>query len=327
MRIAVAGAGMVTRHHLIGWSKVPGVDVVAIANRTRSRAEDRAREFGIPAVYDDFETMLKAENPDAVDIASATGTHGPFCRTAAEHGAHIFCQKPLTETLAEAVALIADVGDRVRFMVHENWRFRPQYRLVRDWIAGGRVGTVHEFRLTTRSSGLVKRDRDGRPFALDRQPFFSDMPRFIILEVLIHHLDTIRALVGPVEVVAAQTGRISPDIVGEDVAQIVLKGSGTFGTVLGNFSAPGYPPLPTDRLELIGSRASVLFDGYSVTLSGAEEANVAIDLDAAYQASYDNAIAHFVDCLRQEEPFETDRLDNLETLKLVDAAYRLASAT
>jgi predicted dehydrogenase len=325
LRIAIAGAGMVTRHHLLGWRKQPGVEIVGISNRTRSRAEERAREFAIPRVFEDYETMLDELRPDAVDIASATETHGPYCSAAAARGIHLFCQKPLTGTLAEAEALIAGVGERVRFMVHENWRFRPQYRLIQQWVRDGRVGPVREFRFATRSSGFVTRGRGGRPFALERQPFFSDMPRFLILEVLIHHLDTLRSLIGPVEVVAAQTARVSPDLIGEDVAQIALKAaSGAFGTVVGNLSAAGEPPLPSDRLELAGEKASVLFEDNVVTLKGETEERVELDLAAAYQASYDNAIAHFAGCLRSDTPFETDRLDNLETLRLVDRAYALA---
>jgi predicted dehydrogenase len=98
------------------------------------------------------------------------------------------------------------------------------------------------------------------------------MPRLLILEVLIHHLDTLRYLVGPLRVTAARTARVSSDLVGEDVAQIVLESdNGAFGTVVGNLSAPGYPPLPSDRLELVETSASVLFEDNVVTLKGETE--------------------------------------------------------
>ena len=57
---------------------------------------------------------------------------------------------------------------------------------------------------------------------------------------------------------------------------------------------------------------------------GEREENIRIDLKEAYQKSYDNSIAHFVEALRSESPFETDCHDNLQTLKLVDEAYRKA---
>jgi predicted dehydrogenase len=151
------------------------------------------------------------------------------------------------------------------------------------------------------------------------------MPRFIILELLIHHLDTARFLVGEMDVISTQTLRVSPDVIGEDVAQIVLKAkNGAVGIVSGNLSAAGFPPLPRDRMELIGERSSILFDGDTLSLIGERNESIHFSFEEAYQTSYNNAIAHFVEALCTDKPFETDRLDNLKTLRLVDEAYRLA---
>jgi predicted dehydrogenase len=325
LRIAIAGAGMVTRHHLIAWSRTSKVEVVAIYNRTLDKANVRAREFGIPTVYSDIEKMLEQERLDALDIAVAVEAHAAFAKMAAERGIHILCQKPMTPTLKEAEALVGKIGDRVRFMVHENWRFRPHYRQAAKWIVEGKTGPIREFRLSTRSSGLVTKTETGIPVALERQPFLAHMPRFIIFELLIHHLDTSRFLVGEMSVVSSKKKHVSPEVVGEDVALIFLRSeNGAIGTISGNLSAPGAPPLPRDRLELIGERSSILFDNDTLTISGETNEAIRIDLEGAYQASYDHAIAHFVEALRGGQPFETDRLDNLKTLRLVDDAYRLA---
>lgn len=325
LRIAIAGAGMVTRHHLIAWSRLSEVEVVAICNRNLEKALGRAREFGIPKAYSNLAEMLEKERPDALDIAVATEAHREFAKAAAEHGVAILCQKPMAPALKEAEEMVAEIGEKVRFMIHENWRFRPQYRQAGKWISEGTTGPVKEFRLSTRSSGLVTRTEKGIPFALERQPFFAHMPRFIILELLIHHLDTVRFLVGEMDVISTQTLRVSPDVIGEDMAQIVLKAkNGAIGIVSGNLSAPGFPPLPQDRMELIGERSSILFDGETLSLIGEKNESVHFGFEDAYQASYDNAIAHFVEALRGGKPFETDRLDNLKTLRLVDESYRLA---
>ena len=77
--------------------------------------------------------------------------------------------------------------------------------------------------MTVRSSGLVARGPSGGPFAVERQPFFAGLERFLVMEVLIHHLDTVRYLAGPLRVTAAAVGRVSTEIPGEDVALISLK--------------------------------------------------------------------------------------------------------
>ena len=325
IRVAIAGAGMVTRHHLLAWRKISRVEIVAICARYHKNAAARASEFKIPGTYDDVAAMLEREKPDVIDIATPPDVHADQVRMAADKGIHILCQKPMTSDLTSAEQLVADVGDRVRFMVHENWRFRPPYRQAARWLTEGKAGRVREFQLTARSSGLVTRSESGRPFALERQPFLARLNRFIIMELLIHHLDTIRYMVGPLEVVAASAARISLDVMGEDVALISLKAaSGAFGTVAGNFSAAGFPRLPQDRLELIGEKASILFEGDVLRIIGESEKTIRFDRQESYQQSYDNAIAHFVKALDSGDPFETDRLDNLKTLQLAADAYRLA---
>jgi predicted dehydrogenase len=322
-RVAIAGAGMVTRHHLQAWRKLPQVEVVALCARHIENARARAAEFGVPSAYGDVAEMLDRERPDVLDIATPPEAHAGQTRMAADRGIHILCQKPMTGELAASERLVADVGDRVRFMVHENWRFRPQYRQAAAWLAEGRAGPVREFQMTVRSSGLVTRTPSGRPFAIERQPFFTTLQRFLIMEVLIHHLDTVRYLVGPMSVTAAATGRVSRDIRGEDVALISLRAaSGAVGTVAGNFSAAGFPPLPSDRLELVGENGTIVFESGALRLLGPNPQILHFEFDRMYQQSYDNAIAHFVACLETGAPFETDRLDNLNTLRLVADAYR-----
>jgi len=154
----------------------------------------RAAEFEIPAAYDNVADMLDHEKPAALDIATPPQIHREQANMAADRGVHILCQKPMTPDLAESEQMVDEVGDRVRFMIHENWRFRPQYRQAASWLQDGRVGTINEFQLATRSSGLVMRTDNGTPFAMERQPFMAGLKHFIIMELLVHHLDNLKTL-------------------------------------------------------------------------------------------------------------------------------------
>jgi len=214
---------MVSAHHLESWTQTPDAVVIAVCDPDRSRAEDRARTFGISAVYGNVGQMLSEQRPDALDIATPPDTHAEIVRLAADAGVHILCQKPLCPTLSEAETLVAEVGARVSLMVHENWRFRPYYRQVLSWMQQRLLGDVVQCRLVSRSSGLLPVDGAKGP-GLVRQPFLGTLPRLIIAELLIHHLDVVRLLVGPLRVLACRTRRLSPDVVGEDAATIQLEG-------------------------------------------------------------------------------------------------------
>jgi predicted dehydrogenase len=86
-------------------------------------------------------------------------------------------------------------------------------------------------------------------------------------------------------------------------------------------AAPGYPPRPPDRLEIVGTRASAVLEDSGLSLLGPRPRGQRYDPDQGYQASFDGVIAHFVDCLETGAPFETGPDDNLETLRLVEHAY------
>ena len=320
--VALAGAGMISRYHLNAWRKLGNrVRVVAIADPDRPRAEQRAAEFGIETIHDGAEALFAAEPIDVLDVLSPRETHAAWVEAAAARGIAVLCQKPMTPTLAQSQALVRAVDGKTRLMIHENWRFRPWYRELKDWIDAGSLGEIAMARLSMINSGLLP-DENGRRFALERQPFFKDEPRLLIAEGLIHQIDTVRYLCGPLRVVAARAARTVPDVVGETYADIFMEtASGAPVTVTGNLAAPGYPPRTPDRLEIVGSRASAVFDDDELALLGPVPRRQRYDRDNGYQASFDAVIAHFIDCLESGERFETDPADNLETLTLVEHAY------
>ncbi len=199
LKVAVAGAGYISQFHLAGWKDLPQVEVVAVCDPVVEKARGRAEQFGVPRVYADFSEMLERERPDAVDIATSVGTHAPLTRIAADRGVHVMVQKPMTPTVGEGEALVRDVDGRIRVMVHENFRFRPHYVAVRDWLAAGRIGEIRHARLTVRSSGFAP-VAGGTPPILVRQPYLQAFPRLLIFEALIHHLDVLRSLLGPLTV-------------------------------------------------------------------------------------------------------------------------------
>lgn len=324
LRVGLAGAGWVSEHHLDAWSRLSDrARVVAVADPDRAAAEARAAAYGIPAVFASVDEMLASTELDAIDVATPRETHRPVCRLAAQDGVDILCQKPLAPTLGEAEALVAEVGDRVRLMVHENWRFRPHYRQAGAWVRDGRIGRVRSAVMRVLTSGLVP-DESGELPALVRQPMMAGLDRMLLMEVLIHHVDTLRFLVGPLTLQAARLGRSCPRIRGEDRASLFLVGDdGAAVSVVGDFMAHGYPPEQVDRLELFGSEGAITLDGNRLTLTGAVGESRMLDLAANYEASYLGAITHFVDRLEDGGPFETAPEDNLQTLAIVESAYRI----
>jgi len=300
LRIGLIGAGDISQYHL-------------------------AAAFSIPNVYTDAAVMMEREQLDAVDIATWRETHVELVRLAASHGVHVLCQKPLAPTFIEAESLATEVASRIQLMVHENRRFAPHFRAIRHWIDAGRVGPVRQCVLTMHRSGFLK-DVNGRRPAVERAPFMAREPRLMIAETLIHQLDVLRYLLGPMQMVAARTLKTEPDMPGETLATLMLETpAGAPVVIAGSFVAPGFGTAVGDRLEIIGTHASVILDETGLELRGTANERLAVDYKAAYQICFDAGIAHFVEKLSSGRPFETAPEDNLQTLRLVEDAYVLAA--
>ncbi len=328
LRVGLIGTGDIAGYHLKAWCATPDAEVVAVCDRVRTRAEARATAFGISQVFDDAATMLATTPLDAVDIATWRGEHAAMVRLAAAHGLACLCQKPLAASLAEAEALVAEVAGRIRLMVNENRRFAPHFRTMGGWVRGGRLGRIRQCHAIMNRSGFL-RDAAGTRPAVRRSPAMATEPRLLIAETFIHQLDVLRWLLGELEVLAARTLHTEPDMLGETLATIMLQTSDGVPVVLsGSFVAPGFGAAVSDRLELIGSRASAVLDGDTLRLlDGDRSETVHFESAAAYQACFDAAAAHFCARLRDGSPFESEAADNLATLRLVEAAYTAAAAS
>ncbi|MVS98936.1 Gfo/Idh/MocA family protein [Devosia marina] len=325
MRVGMVGAGWVTQYHLPAWKRVNGADVVAICDPDKRALHARADAFGIAGRYASLDDMLASETLDMLDIATPRQFHADNVRAGCAHGLPILCQKPLGVDLVEAESIVAEVDGAVPLMVHENWRFRPYYRTLRNWLDEGVLGDLVAARLDFHSSGMLA-GADGLRPALVRQPFFRREARLLVMEVLIHHLDSLRYLLGEFDLHLARLARSNDEIIGEDSATLSLtrRDDGLPLAVSGNLAVHGAPPAPSDQLWIWGARGTIHLDGTVLRLLGPEPREVRFDPEQSYQASYDGAIAHFAAGLGTGARFETAAADNLRTLALVEAAYRIS---
>jgi D-apiose dehydrogenase len=322
VKVGIIGAGWVTQYHLPAWSKLDGVAVAAICDPDPAARQARMDGFGIARGYADAEAMLAREDLDIVDIASPRRFHAEHVRLAARNGVATLCQKPLGVDLEQAETLVGEISDSVRLMVHENWRFRPYYRELKNWLDEGVTGDIVSARLDFFSSGMIP-DATGQRPALVRQPFFRSEQRLLVMEVLIHHLDSLRFLLGEFDLINARLRRSTTEIIGEDSAMLTLvrRADGMPLSVSGNLAVHGAPPAPRDQLWIHGKDGTIHLDGSRLQLLGPEPRDVTFEPQDSYQAAYDAAIAHFVTCLKTGQTFETAPADNLETLRLVERAY------
>ena len=102
IRVGFVGAGNNTRrHHIPKLRAQPGVELVAVANRSRESSERVAREFGIARAADTWRAVVEAPDIDAVCIGTWPNLHCEVTLAALEHGKHVLCEARMAMDAAQ----------------------------------------------------------------------------------------------------------------------------------------------------------------------------------------------------------------------------------
>jgi D-apiose dehydrogenase len=323
------GAGYFAQHQLDGWQRVAGGRIVALCDLDAARGRALAERFGIDQVHTSPQQMLKEADLDFVDIVTRPDTHLELATLAAERGKAVLCQKPIAPDMDEArriVAVCRDAG--VPLMINENWRWQPWHRALRRLLDQGAVGRPFHARMLCRSA-------DGwgdQPYT--NQPYFKDMPHFILYEFVSHYIDVARFLFGSAASIQCVLRRINPLITGEDYLLAVLEMDNDV-TVAIDANRLAEPPddEPRTRGEIViegdgGQLAMDLRGRVWLKPLGGTRRQVECDVPSVGYLgdSCRGAQQHFIDCMRGGERFETDGEDYLRTFAAVWAGYRSADA-
>ena len=325
LRAGLIGCGFFARNHLHAWKMIPEVELVAVCDIDRDKAEVARAEFGVAKAYNDAAAMLRGEKLDFVDIATTMGSHPAIGALAAKSGVHAIIQKPLAPSWKDCTA-IADAFHHAgrRLMVHENFRFQTPILAVRRALAEGKIGNPHFAQVSFRSRFDV----------YAAQPYLAEEDLFILLDLGIHLLDILRVLMGEVTSVQCQTQRINPKIKGEDVATALFRHeSGAVSIVDCSYASKVEPdPFPQTLLKVEGEKGSLeLHADYRLRIvSDGEVSESSVEPNLlpwaarpwhGLQESVLNAQRHWVESLQAGREAETSGADNLKTFALVMACY------
>lgn len=328
-RAGVIGCGFFAQNHLHAWRQIDDVDLVAVCDLDRAKAEATAGAHGVPSAYDDAEAMFKAEKLDFVDIVTTMPTHRPLAELAAAHGVPMIVQKPFAPTIEDCRAIVdAAAAAAVPLMVHENFRFQTPIRAVREVLDSGVIGKPFFGRIAWRTAFDVYAN----------QPYLAEEERFLLLDLVIHLFDVDRYLFGEVSELTCRTQSIKSGIKGEDAATALLgHENGVTSVVDATYSSRRDPdPFPETLIEVDGAEGSVRLD-YGCELTVVSPAGIErrtaepILLDWAekpwhgIQESVLRTQEHWVECLREGREPDTSGADNLKTYALSEASYASAA--
>jgi predicted dehydrogenase len=142
LRAAVIGAGFMGTRYAQLFAQHRGIELVAICDLDRGRAEEMAAATGAGA-YADLEAMLDGERLDFVYVATPDPTHREPVIAAARRGLHILVEKPLATTMEDARAMLEAVERAgVKAEVNFSNRWNPPFVAAKRVIDAGEIGEV-----------------------------------------------------------------------------------------------------------------------------------------------------------------------------------------
>jgi len=324
VRVCVVGIGRAGMVHATNFkNNVPGASLAAVVDADLELAEERAKDLGVDLFFSDIFQALDRAEIDAICITTPTFTHAEIAIAAAKAEVHIFCEKPMALTVKEAEEMIqaarkAGVILQMGFMR----RFDPAFRVARERIEGGEIGSPMLVRSLTRGPGLPPR------WACDLRTSNG-----MLAEVNSHDFDTIRWLVGSeFERIYAEANTLKcfdlkeefPDFYDNAIVSLRLK-NGTLGMIEGSCPVDyGYDA----RAEVLGSEGVILIGELqdtavvSCTKSTGLVASNFPGWRERFREAYIAEARHFVECIIEGKEPKVTGEDGKRALEGVLAANK-----
>jgi myo-inositol 2-dehydrogenase / D-chiro-inositol 1-dehydrogenase len=247
MRLGLIGLGRIGAFHADTLSHLDGVDSLVVTDAVPAVTASVAERFGAEAAKSP--AALISSGVDGIVIAAATDAHTPLIKAGVDAGIPVFCEKPLSGVVDEAIA-IADFVNTSGVPVQIGYprRFDPAYLAARNAVVSGELGWVHTVRSTTLDPAPAPRG-------------YIAVSGGIFRDCSVHDFDTVRWVTGREVVEVYATGSASGDDFFAELgdvatAQTLLTFDDGATAVVSNtrYNPRGYDV----RLELHGTADSVV---------------------------------------------------------------------
>ncbi|MFY9238098.1 MAG: Gfo/Idh/MocA family oxidoreductase [Roseovarius sp.] len=142
VRVGVAGLGEIGAVHLSALKQLDNCKVLGVCDPRQDVAQRVAAETGANA-YGDVTDLISKETLDLLLVLTPAGTHNEIAQMAAAAGVDVFCEKPMSITLADAQAMAeACKQEGVRLFYGSSYRYLPAIQAARDIVQAGTLGKI-----------------------------------------------------------------------------------------------------------------------------------------------------------------------------------------
>ncbi|MCG8448976.1 MAG: Gfo/Idh/MocA family oxidoreductase [Pirellulales bacterium] len=329
-----------------------------VCGRDSAAVAEFAQRWGWQQASTDWQQAVRSEDVDVVDISAPGNVHCDIAVAAAQAGKHVFCEKPLTFTVADSKKMLSAVREAgVKHMVNFNYRRCPAVSLARQMIDAGEIGEIRHVRCTYLQDWLIdpefpmnwrlRAETAGSGSHGDLGAHSIDLARFLAGEIsevvgTKKTFITERPAEGTSSGLTATAGEGTEQVTVDDASLFLAKfANGALGSFEATRLAPGRKNY--NRFEINGSRGSLVWcferlnelDFYSAADPGKAQGFrtiIATEGDHPYAGSwwppghmlgYDhgfvNAAYDLVQCIASDQPCVPDFQDGAQCVAVLEA--------
>ena len=335
LKVGIVGCGFISHAHMTGWSSIEGIEIVSVCDVNSEKANTRNKEFSvINSSYENYLDMFEKEKFDIVDIITPVDSHKDIVIAAAEKGCHVLCEKPFANNLEDAVEMVkACEKAGKKLMICQTNRWHPWFRTIKKEIEHETIGIPYYSIITQRVSFAIPQGEEGKVALIEDQPFYKNIEKLVLLEQGCHYVDIFRYFFGDAISVTARVKKISPFIIGDDLAIIIIDFPGLTTVLEDSWVCTGSEKTSVTLVE--GTKGSLYFEGTSgaaphrtteaggveIRLRNGKITSIPQDANKYYYNAFESIERHFIDCIKNDkEPISSGR-DNLRSLDIIFSAY------
>ncbi len=334
-RLALIGAGTIGKRHVKAIADTESAELVAIADPDPQAAEF-AESCGVPCFFTTGE-MLNAVEPAGVIVATPTEQHLGPCMESLRHGCHLLVEKPIAATLDEAAQMVEAAGEKgLHVLVGHHRRYYPQVEKARELLQQGAIGKP-----VAVSGQWCVRKHDSY-YEPEWRKRWQAGP---VMTNLVHEIDYLRYILGPVASVQAEVGNNVQGYEKEDAVAYLLRfTSGVLGAFVltdqadspwaWEFSTgenPYYPRSGENCIRFVGTKGALDFPNLKLWTSAGNESSwyspkhaqsFPLELGDAFVRQID----HFCEVIKGKADPKITAADAAETLKVTLAVRQAGSS-
>ncbi|MBV7327223.1 Gfo/Idh/MocA family oxidoreductase [Chloroflexi bacterium TSY] len=320
---SVGCGGIVQYAHMPAYQKAD-FNTVGLFDLNQEQAEQVANEFDIAKIYDSIDELLADSAVDIVDIAVPPWIQLDIVEKIAAAGKHMLCQKPLSDTFAEAQKIVQLAEDaNVKQAVNQQMRWDAGIAASRDLINRGLIGQPTDAQIQVSCE---------TPWHM--WPWLANAPQLEVMFHSIHYLDSLRSLFGNPEWVTSRHARYANqgDVEGESKTITVLdyvdglqalvsvNHYNLHGETFATFKFIGTEGAIEGTIGLMYNYPAGRPD--TLVYQQKEKDPIEVELDEMWiPDAFIGPMASLMEAIETDGVPYTISRDNLDTLRIVNAAY------